>query len=148
MIRIVEKNDEKYIEDIINLEKGIFGENGAIDLWNLKPYIKYGKVFVYLVQNEVVAVAELMRAWSGDKAYLYGICVDGNFRGQGIGKKLIENICEYLKAQGVKLIELTVAPENKEAIALYEKLGFEKEEFLENEYGENKHRYLYVKKIF
>lgn len=147
MIKIVEKSDNKYIEEIIELEKKVFGENGAIDIWNLKPYVKYGRVFVYLERDRVVAVAEIMKTWQEDKVYLYGLCVDMDYRGQGIGNKFMLEIFRYLKAENIKLVELTVAPENIEAIKLYEKIGFERKEFLENEYGENKNRYLYIKKI-
>lgn len=147
MIKIVEKSDNKYIQEILELEKKVFGENGAIDIWNLKPYVKYGRVFVYLERDKVVAVAEIMKTWQEDKIYLYGLCVDTDFRGQGIGNKLMLDIFRYLKAENIKLVELTVAPENVEAIKLYEKIGFERKEFLENEYGEDKNRYLYMKKI-
>lgn len=147
MIKVVEKSDNKYIEEILELEKKVFGENGAIDIWNLKPYVKYGRVFVYLERDKVVAVAEIMKTWQEDKAYLYGLCVDTDFRGQGIGKKFMLDIFDYLKEKKIKLVELTVAPENVGAIKLYEKIGFERKEFLENEYGENKNRYLYIKKI-
>ncbi len=147
MIKIVEKNDKKYIEEIIELEKKVFGKNGAIDIWNLKPYVKYGRVFVYLERDKVVAVAEIMKTWQEDKVYLYGLCVDVDYRGQGIGNKFMLDIFQYLKVENIKLVELTVAPENVEAIKLYEKIGFERKEFLENEYGEDKNRYLYMKKI-
>ena len=146
MIKIVEKNDKKYIEEIIELEKKVFGENGAIDIWNLKPYVKYGRVFVYLERDKVVAVAEIMKTWQEDKVYLYGLCVDVDYRGQGIGNKFMLDIFQYLKVENIKLVELTVAPENVEAIKFYEKIGFERKEFLENEYGEDKNRYLYMKK--
>lgn len=147
MIKIVEKSDNKYIQEILELEKKVFGENGAIDIWNLKPYVKYGRVFVYLEKDKVVAVAEIMKTWQEDKVYLYGLCVGLDYRGQGIGNKLMLDIFRYLKTENIKLIELTVAPENVEAIKLYEKIGFERKEFLENEYGEDKNRYLYMKKI-
>ena len=147
MIKIVEKSDNKYIEEILELEKKVFGENGAIDIWNLKPYVKYGRVFVYLERDKVVAVAEIMKTWQGDKVYLYGLCVDVDYRGQGIGNKFMLDIFRYLKVENIKLVELTVAPENVEAIKFYEKIGFERKEFLENEYGEDKNRYLYMKKI-
>jgi ribosomal protein S18 acetylase RimI-like enzyme len=147
MIKIVEKSDNKYIEEILELEKKVFGENGAIDIWNLKPYVKYGRVFVYLERDKVVAVVEIMKTWQEDKVYLYGLCVDVDYRGQGIGNKFMLDIFRYLKVENIKLVELTVAPENVEAIKLYEKIGFERKEFLENEYGEDKNRYLYMKKI-
>lgn len=145
MIKLIEKNDKKYIEGILELEKKIFGINGAIDIWNLKPMIKYGRVFVYLYQEKVIAVAEFTKDWGGEKVYLYGFCVSEEYRGQGIGQKFMEELFIYLKKENISSIELTVAPDNFGAIKLYEKMGFEKKEILENEYGENKHRYFYIK---
>ena len=39
------------------------------------------------------------------------------------------------------------APENKRAISLYEKNGFQKEILLKDEYGEGENRYLMAKKL-
>ena len=44
---------------------------------------------------------------------------------------------------GFKSLELTVSPNNMNAIKFYEKIGFLKKEYLENEYGHGNHRWLY-----
>jgi ribosomal protein S18 acetylase RimI-like enzyme len=45
-------------------------------------------------------------------------------QGQGIGRALMENLCERLKADGLLQSELTVDATNHRAITLYKSLGF------------------------
>lgn len=142
---IIEETDKDYIRQIIELEIQVFGESGAIDIWNLKPYIKYGRVYALVEDGEILACCEIIKEWNGEKAYLYGFAVKKEKNGKGIGKKFLEKILDDLKKENLKSIELTVSPENANAIKLYEKFGFEKRKFLENEYGKNIHRFLYKK---
>jgi ribosomal protein S18 acetylase RimI-like enzyme len=46
------------------------------------------------------------------------------FRGQGIGRRLLERTLEAGRAGGLSRIELTVREDNPGAIALYQKVGF------------------------
>ena len=145
VIKLVCETDKKYIEEILELEQEVFGLNGAIDLWNLKPYIKYGKVFVLLHEEKVIATCELLKSWDNKKVYLYGFAVKKQFSGKGVGSKFLENVINSLDNENIEAIELTVAPENLAGIKLYEKFGFERVKVLENEYGEGQDRYLYIK---
>lgn len=56
-----------------------------------------------------------------------GIGILAAYRGQGIGKKLMQAAIQQAEQKGLTRIELTVREQNKPAIALYKKLGFEKE---------------------
>ena len=56
-----------------------------------------------------------------------GIGVLAPFRGQGIGKALMQAAIEKARLRGLTRIELTVRDHNKPAIALYEKLDFKVE---------------------
>ena len=56
-----------------------------------------------------------------------GIGVLAPYRGQGVGKALMTAALQKAKLKGLTRIELTVRENNIRAIALYEKLGFEKE---------------------
>ena len=56
-----------------------------------------------------------------------GIGVLPPCRGQGIGKALMDAALQKAKLKGLTRIELTVREKNISAIALYEKMGFEKE---------------------
>lgn len=46
-------------------------------------------------------------------------------RGEGIGTKLIKTAEEYLKKQGISAMDMSVFAFNKDAIKLYERLGYE-----------------------
>lgn len=56
-----------------------------------------------------------------------GIGVLVQFRGQGIGEALMRTAIEQARKKGLTRIELTVREHNKNAIALYKKLGFQVE---------------------
>jgi ribosomal protein S18 acetylase RimI-like enzyme len=58
-------------------------------------------------------------------ANIFGVYVKRDYRGQGIGKKLIESALSTIE-QNKKIIKikLTVNPEQRTAMHLYEKYGF------------------------
>ena len=55
---------------------------------------------------------------------LWCLAVDPQARYPGIGEALVRRLAEHLKARGATYMDLSVLHDNKEAIALYEKLGF------------------------
>lgn len=59
-------------------------------------------------------------------ARILSVAVNPSFQGKGIGKKLTEIGIESLKKRGADKIRLEVRPDNKPAVAVYEKLGFKK----------------------
>ena len=48
-----------------------------------------------------------------------------NYRGQGIGKRLFEQMEKWAKERGICRLELTVVTLNEAALSLYKKQGFE-----------------------
>ncbi len=64
--------------------------------------------------------------WNGKPtAYDSGTGVVPEFRSRGIGKSMFDFMTPRLKKMGIKQILLEVIMENKKAIGLYKKLGFE-----------------------
>lgn len=55
-----------------------------------------------------------------------GIVLYLEYTGLGIGRIMIEEACKIAKENGIEQIELEVAANNRNAISLYEKLGFKK----------------------
>ena len=55
-----------------------------------------------------------------------GIVLYLEYTGLGIGRIMIEEVCKIAKENGIEQVELEVAANNRNAISLYEKLGFEK----------------------
>jgi len=56
-----------------------------------------------------------------------GISVDRDYRGRGVGTRLLEHLVAWAPSHGVTRIELEAFSSNPRAIALYEQLGFERE---------------------
>jgi GNAT superfamily N-acetyltransferase len=56
--------------------------------------------------------------------HLLGMFVEKDFRGQGVGKQLLEGILEWARRRELPSISLHVFPHNARAIALYKSAGF------------------------
>jgi [ribosomal protein S18]-alanine N-acetyltransferase len=56
---------------------------------------------------------------------ILGIAMLPNYRGQGIGTLLLEEVIKMAKTSGIKKISLSVDPNNP-ALRLYERYGFQK----------------------
>lgn len=146
-IILINKENKEYMNQVIELEAEVFGRNGAIDNWNLKPIVKYGRVYGLVDNDNLLACIELIRAWDMDTIYLYGLAVKTSESGKGLGSKLLQGVLEFISKEKISNIQLTVSPDNIRAIKLYEKFGFKKIDFLEDEYGDGIHRNLYEKKF-
>lgn len=57
--------------------------------------------------------------------YIYDIAVSNSCKGGGIGKKLIKKITEKAQINNIKQIDLEVFSFNEDAIAFYDKLGYQ-----------------------
>ena len=129
------------IENIEKLEKECFGD-GGINMWVLKPFAKYGKIYWLKKDNEIKAFCEIIMGWDRKTAYIFSFGVNKDEQKKGFGYKLMQLIIEKLKSENVEKIELTVYPLNKSGVKLYEKCGFIVEKSMENEYGNGESRYL------
>jgi ribosomal protein S18 acetylase RimI-like enzyme len=59
------------------------------------------------------------------KAKLFGMYVRPQYRGQGLGRQLVQSALTHARQRpGVKLVQLTVTETNTPAVALYESCGF------------------------
>lgn len=63
----------------------------------------------------------------------FGVCVQKEFWGCGIGKNLLKQSMAWADSNGITKITLNVLETNEKAIALYKKLGFEIEGTLRND---------------
>ena len=85
------------------------------------------------IQEKVVAYAG---AWiSFGEAQVTNVAVHPDFRHQGIGTKLFENLIAEVKSRGVTAVTLEVRPSNDAALKLYGKFGLKS-------VGRRKHYYL------
>jgi [ribosomal protein S18]-alanine N-acetyltransferase len=75
-------------------------------------------------------------------AWLLALGVRSDCRGKKIGARLLDRSLESLQSVEVQHVTLTVAPENKPAIALYEKTGFMVKELRHDYLGPGEDRLL------
>ena len=92
------------------------------------------KIFVAETNKKIVGFLTLQmrsnrRQW-GNVADTDGridcLSVDENYRHMGIGTKLMAEVENYLKSQGIFEMRLTVSIHNPNAIKCYEKMGMKK----------------------
>jgi ribosomal-protein-alanine N-acetyltransferase len=60
----------------------------------------------------------------GEDVQINNIAVHPDFRGMGIGERVLRHVIEEVKLRGARLITLEVRPSNAAALSLYRKLGF------------------------
>ena len=77
------------------------------------------KVVGYLILNEMKDIIKNIII-----CHIDYVCVDLEYRGQKIGKKMMECVISYAKEKGVSRIELTSNPKRVAAHKLYENCGF------------------------
>jgi mycothiol synthase len=61
---------------------------------------------------------------SEEQGRVYMLGVDPDYRGRGIGKRVLVAGLSYLISKGVRIVELTADSENRAACALYRSVGF------------------------
>ena len=144
----VQPRDRELIEKIYLNEIESFGVMGGADMWMIMSFIRYGKLYVLLDENNnLLSVAQYQGIMGKSEAFLYGFSTSLKERGKGYGKILLEDTHRRLKDIGIEKIYLTVDPENKVAIDMYEKKGYKIEELQRDEYGKGIHRYLMGKNL-
>lgn len=106
------------------------------------PWTETG-FFTFLIrQDAIFLVAEeenRIRGYCGvltvlDEGDITNVSVDKNCRGRGIGRALVQGIIDRTAQAGVTTLHLEVRESNEGAIALYEKMGFEKTGIRKNYY--------------
>jgi len=78
--------------------------------------------------NKIIGMGSIyfIRTLGGFKGYIEDVVIDKNYRGLGLGRRLVCKLIEVAKEHGATRIDLTSNPKRKIANALYIKLGFKK----------------------
>lgn len=111
------------------------------DFWNgniLKEEFNNPNSLYLVAKNEDNIIVAFAGIWKVlDEVHITNIAARKDFRNQGIGSKIFENLLELAYSKDVNSITLEVSENNIPAIKIYEKFGFEKVGFRKNYYGNN-----------
>lgn len=87
-----------------------------------------GKLFVLRVDGKVVGMANALitvsTAEGGKVLLLEDVIVSRVHRGGGYGRKLVEHVLDWARAQGMTRVTLLADRDNTPALDFYRKLGF------------------------
>ncbi len=139
-IRLSEEADQKYLIEWL-LQPGVLEWFPLCDLREVEDaariwmsYAKQGAVLTALWNGIPCGIANLYLQPYKKLAHqcLFAIVVDEQYRGKGVGRKLMEDLMALAKEKfNIELLHLEVYDGNP-AIHLYRKLGF-------TEYGRHRH---------
>lgn len=95
-------------------------ELGDVLMWivELPDFGLIGQLFIQLYGPEQIQTSKTKFA------YIYGFRIRPDFRGMGIGSRLLKSVEADLENRGFERISLNVARENEDARRLYEREGY------------------------
>lgn len=77
------------------------------------------------------------------KARMYSLCIHPDFKGMGLGRKLMINVFEKLKKKKFESVKLEVKVSNSVGVSLYESLGFKLEKRIKEFYSDGEDALVY-----
>ena len=140
LIRKAEKKDSQKILDYLNVVEGesdnlLFGANGfTMTVEQEEQYIKQvnnsqtSALFVGLIDSKIVCTGSVSTPTRERISHQcdVSIAVLKEFWGIGIGTCMMNEIINFVKHSGkLEIVHLGVRADNKRAIALYKKMGFQ-----------------------
>ncbi|WP_186668135.1 GNAT family N-acetyltransferase [Sporosarcina sp. BP05] len=87
-------------------------------------------ILLATVNDKIISIASINSSQKNRIKHVgtLGIVISEQFTGQGLGRKMMEQLIQWAASNGVtNKISLVTREDNNLAIELYEKLGFEKE---------------------
>ncbi len=114
--------------------------------WPKKEFEKYLEDS-FVAEEDGKVVGFIVGATLENQGIIKLTAVEQNYRGKGIGKKLIEFILEHFKEKDVKEIMARSRTQNTAGISFLKTFGFEITKTIENYYPNGNNAYLMKKKL-
>ena len=134
---VIKKLDKTEIEEfvvLIEIYNDVFENNAPIPERSYLSALLSNTdfmVFVVKVQNKVVGglTIFILHGYYSSKpiAYIYDVGISPGFQGRGLGKALIEKVCDFCRTNGFKEAYVEAESEDIDAIGFYRKTKFSNE---------------------
>lgn len=97
-----------------------------------KEMLSSANTYLFFLYDEVAIIGMFSVGFyqtpSGKKAWLEDVVIEQTYRGQGLGRKLIEQAISFVKLEGADTFMLTSNAKRIAANSLYRSVGFEQRE--------------------
>ncbi len=137
------------LEDLkmVNTIETLCFKDGSYPLFVLRQFFDISENYFLIAEenNEILGYALGNITSKTKQSWILSLGVHPNARGKQIGKKLTKQLLQKLEENNTTATFLTVHPDNKSAIKIYEDLGFKIASISDNYYLDN-HSRLVMKK--
>jgi ribosomal protein S18 acetylase RimI-like enzyme len=89
-------------------------------------FLQAGSLVAFDSERGTLAGICLTSVVGEESGHITQICVMKEWHGRGLGYELLRQSLELLRNRGIKKVSLTVTSENKQALGLYERMGFKR----------------------
>ncbi len=132
--------DAAALEELVAREREIHGEP-CFRQWDLPIFAEHGRNYVMEADGKFAGTAQVVRDWEDpETVYLAGFGIIEKWRGQGLGARFLAEMIKILQDEGIHGIELTVRPDNKAALKIYDDAGFKIMDKHKEKYGRGEDR--------
>lgn len=132
-IQEVSNFDSQILESINKFISQLTGESSLVSRHQVEEIIADINSHLFFAINDqgeymgMISVGFYISP-TGKKAWIEDVVVDNLYRGQGIGKKLMEFAIQFTREQKAASLMLTSNPSRLSANELYKKIGFKLKE--------------------
>jgi len=130
-IALLTRASEERLKDLNRVLSQLRKENsGSLDELTQLVASKDIVMVVAVLGERIVGVATLfvLRKIGKRIGYIEDVVVDREFRGHGLGEKIMKRLISEARARKVTYVSLTSRPSRVAAVKLYKKLGFARAE--------------------
>lgn len=112
------------IPAIANIEQSCFSHPWSEQ--SIKESFQNNCNHFYVAEIEKKIAGYIGVSVMADEGYILNVAVLPDYRGQGLGEKLVNTVLNFAEENNLAFVTLEVRASNTPAINLYTKLGFEK----------------------
>ena len=90
----------------------------------IEKYLRRNPTTSFIAQDGDRIVGVIMAGHDGRRGYIHHTAVLPAYRGQGLGRRLVEYAMQALDEEGIQKVALVVFSENETGNVFWEKMGF------------------------